>query len=1508
MWILSEWLSHLELDKYYDIFVQNDITEVKICRQLDDNFLIAMGVQNEKDRKLILQNLPIYEELVDEQMYVVPPPPSSESEEENIYVNSNNTSKDDFKSFKGSIKKRPIPTPRRSKSKTSTPNTPTNFNKPNFEAAMNSDTENPEALYSSPGLPPPRQNNCIFLQSGDIYTTYILDKSTNSNNDSNLSLVVNPPDEEESEVNDNAKNEQIYSAVVGQVQMRKKASVRAEDQIKSILGPAPELPPKISGDLIKLQDFRSPSNSSTLSSPNMPEPPYPPPELPENFHVTDTIPLPIETYKNNDSTDDSDGYSSDGGDFLDDISLTLNTSLPNTLPVMTPYIEGIHRADELFKVSSSSSGGRARSLLKHNSGRKRWVTLDCKYLKYYSLKDKRMPRRIIPLNSIKYENFESLPSAIDGDIYYFSFQTVDRSYTFGAAGSLKGRQIRDFWITDLGRILEEYKRQGWGPWVSGGEMRNGQKYGFARLESIFSGKKYLVLKKTTFAFYNSEIDYKAGSPINLMDMKLVSTKQTSNKLHLRSPECGELIFSFDDAAECESWNKALMNATSDALSNMDENTGTANVDINVIIACSIIHKSGGNDICADCGSINPEWASINLGITICLDCSGSHRHLGSHISKVKALNLDKYVWSSNVIGLFERIGNNYSNNFLEANLPTDIKLMFKFSGDLTYEKRQQFITDKYAHKLYIPSDYKNISNLNELLCESVQTRDVGQTFKLILSGADLNYHCKSGEFQGKTALEISQLCHQPLQEQDAEHASEINITRKKIVCQGTLYKIFPGAKSIQDCPKRWCNILNDIFSVYENEGGNLKEQFSVSKIIALGRSNLFKSDRCETFIVHMDSDKFYVYGAECEDDYRLWVQAFAQSIGPTAIHNKLFDFAGQAYAHKGVNEDWKMYWLQVCNKELFICDYGSDPILDKFNLLQTKSLVNHLPSAENKINQCGGVFKNGSHIVLDLPEIAIYIQGNTPEVTIAWYDYLKSCLEVDSKALLEEHLQTSDNVPLIVEKCINFISAYGLEMEGIYRHTGSIKQVDELYKQFCKDATTVHLRHESSEDCNLVVSCLKKFLRSLPISLIFFETDEVLKILERPDKLNGYKELIAKLPIVHRSTLKKFMQHLNEVARYDNINKMNIENLSTAISVSLFDHTALLNDKIMKFTADLIGNFNVLFDVDLEKFEAQQRQIEAAKRKMQFAASSEGVVNTLDIKVSIKVLKNKEPDARGQFSMEDIALNIHSKTTAGEILANVKRKLALTNDIQWGLYYIVCNGELDYFFHSTEEVYNFLINSWPDEFNKNTYICVKENYSYQRMPKRRNETGLKYLSAEGLLYSDERNKYKHSAVELRNYNLVITKQKANESLEIPVEQLMIFVGLEYNRTPPREDYDTIRYRSLTFLNKLDKNPTFKPFFGNTVIFATEEDLFSWLSEIFNIQYSDALEHNVTRKDCKISLGIDAQGKVKPKLYSSPKCKFPELAKHNNKKNNQAMIQFCKPVFLTQFKASFEDDF
>lgn len=50
----------------------------------------------------------------------------------------------------------------------------------------------------------------------------------------------------------------------------------------------------------------------------------------------------------------------------------------------------------------------------------------------------------------------------------------------------------------------------------------------------------------------------------------------------------------------------------------------------------------GNNKCADCDTENPTWASINLGIMLCIECSGIHRSLGVHISKVRSVTLDDW--------------------------------------------------------------------------------------------------------------------------------------------------------------------------------------------------------------------------------------------------------------------------------------------------------------------------------------------------------------------------------------------------------------------------------------------------------------------------------------------------------------------------------------------------------------------------------------------------------------------------------------------------------------------------------------------------------------------------------------------------------------------------------------------------------------------------------------------------------------------------------------------------
>merc|ERR1719350_1680513 len=63
----------------------------------------------------------------------------------------------------------------------------------------------------------------------------------------------------------------------------------------------------------------------------------------------------------------------------------------------------------------------------------------------------------------------------------------------------------------------------------------------------------------------------------------------------------------------------------------------------------------GNTHCADCRQLRPDWVSLNLGVLLCIQCSGAHRNLGSHISKVRSLHLD--MLDDTTLGHLATMGN-----------------------------------------------------------------------------------------------------------------------------------------------------------------------------------------------------------------------------------------------------------------------------------------------------------------------------------------------------------------------------------------------------------------------------------------------------------------------------------------------------------------------------------------------------------------------------------------------------------------------------------------------------------------------------------------------------------------------------------------------------------------------------------------------------------------------------------------------------------------------------------
>ncbi|KII94451.1 hypothetical protein PLICRDRAFT_102180 [Plicaturopsis crispa FD-325 SS-3] len=99
-------------------------------------------------------------------------------------------------------------------------------------------------------------------------------------------------------------------------------------------------------------------------------------------------------------------------------------------------------------------------------------------------------------------------------------------------------------------------------------------------------------------------------------------------------------------------------------------------------------KQGDNKVCVDCKHNDPRWASWNLGVFLCIRCSGIHRGMGTHISKVKSVDLD--VWTPEQMESITKWGNRRANLYWEGHLKP---------GHVPPEhKMESFIRSKYESR------------------------------------------------------------------------------------------------------------------------------------------------------------------------------------------------------------------------------------------------------------------------------------------------------------------------------------------------------------------------------------------------------------------------------------------------------------------------------------------------------------------------------------------------------------------------------------------------------------------------------------------------------------------------------------------------------------------------------------------------------------------------------------------------------------------------------------------
>ncbi|XP_050406361.1 centaurin-gamma-1A isoform X15 [Patella vulgata] len=162
-----------------------------------------------------------------------------------------------------------------------------------------------------------------------------------------------------------------------------------------------------------------------------------------------------------------------------------------------------------------------------------------------------------------------------------------------------------------------------------------------------------------------------------------------------------------------------------------------------------IRNVRGNNICADCSAANPDWSSINLGILICIECSGIHRNLGTHISRVRSLDLDE--WPPDISKVMTAIGNTVANSVWENN----IKNFTKPTPQTTREEKEKFIRAKYEHKEFVPPlPYVDIP-VNQQLIDALVREDIRNIVIILGHAVAEDINAPYSKDDGRTALHIA---------------------------------------------------------------------------------------------------------------------------------------------------------------------------------------------------------------------------------------------------------------------------------------------------------------------------------------------------------------------------------------------------------------------------------------------------------------------------------------------------------------------------------------------------------------------------------------------------------------------------------------------------------------------------------------------------------------------------------------------------------------------------------
>uniref|UniRef100_A0A673MR02 Arf-GAP with Rho-GAP domain, ANK repeat and PH domain-containing protein 3-like n=2 Tax=Sinocyclocheilus TaxID=75365 RepID=A0A673MR02_9TELE len=995
---------------------------------------------------------------------------------------------------------------------------------------------------------------------------------------------------------------------------------------------------------------------------------------------------------------------------------------------------------------------------------KRYVKFDGKNLMYYGSEKDAYPKGVIPLAAIQMARV-----AKDNK---FEVVTSHRTFVFRADNDVQ----RCKWCNTLQERVKEqlvFGRPRFGP------GSHCQKSGFLELKT--KSKIYTAIIMEQIWLYKSEQCFKNGIGITVIEARGATIRDGKGKSFDLITPYKTFSFTAESEREKRDWMEALQESIAETLSDYE--------------VAEKIWSNRSNKICADCKAINSDWASINLCVVICKNCAGQHRGLGTMVSKVQSLKLDTSVWSNEIVQLFIMLGNDRANEFWAARLPVTEEL----DCDASPEQRREFITHKYREGRY-RHPHPSFSTQEELLkalCTAVTEQNLLKTVTQIFAEAeaarlaDANGNDKhvSPHYSYTQSAGTVLVLHY--------NSCVYDEIMQPILYSGYLYKSSSlnkgtlSRRTRDDFQKYWCSVEKSILFYESDRCHEPSLKIDVKDIICLGVSRPDSSNNSGfidkfryTFELYLTSDKLIQFGLETLDALHSWARAIGKATTPLSCHCLL----AREFERVGVLRYKAMLDPQQWKEGFFV--------------LQKSNLPINLSSKYN-----------------DSVCRTLHLQGMGRTDFSLWYTDIQKAAGGKGNTLKDQQLSRND-IPIIVDSCIAFITQYGLGHEGIYRKNGAKSRIKLLMEEFRKDARNVKLRIGDNfiED---VTDVLKRFFREIDDPIFMADLHpfwrEAAKIPQKPQRLDRYKELIRGLPRVNRTTLAALISHLYRVQKCADLNQMCTKNLSLLFAPSLFQ-TDGKGEHEVKIIEDLIDNFLYIFDID----EEHQTQIEleisliTTWRDTQLSQAGDLIIEVY--------LEEKIPDCC-------ITLKVSPTMCAEELTNQVlyMRNIPAGEKDVWMTFEAIEEGELERPLHPKEKVLEQAL-QWCKMANPSSaYLVVKKVPRGEAI-----DIFTAYKSEivkSGVLKCREEppkllqgNKFQERSFQIKDHRLLLMKDKKSNKpeKEWQLKTLKIYMGIRKKLKPPTK-------WGLTVM--LDKQQLY-------LSCSCETELWDWMTNLLKAQNDD----------------------------------------------------------------------